>query len=153
MLFYFSVHFYIHWHFKINTVVAHTEKYHASVIPKHCSDTQPIAIFLIRAHGLLFDSSPQSSDCDQLTCQNISQRVCGYVCVSLSEVMAAKMELAPLRPWDDFFPGTDRFAKPEFGDLTKWNNRVISNLLYYQTNYFAVAVVVFLIVGWVLSAG
>lgn len=67
--------------------------------------------------------------------------------------MAAKMELAPLRPWDDFFPGADRFAKPEFGDLTKWNNRVISNLLYYQTNYFAVAVVVFLIVGFVNPFG
>lgn len=63
------------------------------------------------------------------------------------EDMATKMELAPLRQWDDFFPGTDRFAKPEFGDLTKWNNRVISNLLYYQTNYFVVALVVFLIVG------
>jgi len=61
--------------------------------------------------------------------------------------MAAKMELAPLRPWDDFIPAADRFSKPEFGDLTKWNNRVISNLLFYQTNYFAVAVVVFLIVG------
>lgn len=64
-----------------------------------------------------------------------------------AEDMAAKMELAPLRPWDDFFPGSDRIARPEFGDLTKWNNRVISNLLYYQTNYFAVAVVVFLVVG------
>lgn len=59
----------------------------------------------------------------------------------------ARMELAPLRPWDDFFPGPDRFAKPDFADLAKWNNRVISNLLYYQTNYFAVAIVVFLIVG------
>ncbi|XP_037628378.1 PRA1 family protein 3-like [Sebastes umbrosus] len=67
--------------------------------------------------------------------------------------MAAKMELAPLRPWDDFYPGTDRFSKPEFGDLTKWNNRVISNLLYYQTNYFAVAVVVFLIVGFLNPLG
>lgn len=67
--------------------------------------------------------------------------------------MAAKMELAPLRPWDDFFPGTDRFAKPEFGDLAKWNNRVISNLLYYQTNYFAVAVVVFIIVGFLNPFG
>ncbi|KAM7411501.1 hypothetical protein PAMA_021474 [Pampus argenteus] len=67
--------------------------------------------------------------------------------------MAAKMELAPLRPWDDFFPGLDRFAKPEFGDLTKWNNRVISNLLYYQTNYFAVVVVVFLIVGFLNPFG
>ncbi|KAK9514967.1 hypothetical protein VZT92_025647 [Zoarces viviparus] len=67
--------------------------------------------------------------------------------------MAAKMELAPLRPWDDFYPGVDRFAKPEFGDLTKWNNRVISNLLYYQTNYFAAAVVVFLIVGFLNPLG
>ncbi|XP_031700773.1 PRA1 family protein 3-like [Anarrhichthys ocellatus] len=67
--------------------------------------------------------------------------------------MAAKMELAPLRPWDDFYPGVDRFAKPEFGDLTKWNNRVISNLLYYQTNYFAAAVVVFLIVGFLNPFG
>ncbi|XP_060913461.1 PRA1 family protein 3-like [Labrus mixtus] len=67
--------------------------------------------------------------------------------------MAAKMELAPLRPWDDFFPGADRFAKPEFGDLTKWNNRVISNLLYYQTNYFAVVLVVFIIVGFLNPFG
>ncbi|KAM6982386.1 PRA1 family protein 3-like [Tautogolabrus adspersus] len=67
--------------------------------------------------------------------------------------MAAKMELAPLRPWDDFCPGADRFAKPEFRDLTKWNNRVISNLLYYQTNYFAVALVVFIIVGFLNPFG
>lgn len=63
------------------------------------------------------------------------------------------MELATLRPWDDFFPGTDRFGKPEFGDLAKWNNRVISNLMYYQTNYFAVALVVFLIVGFMNPFG
>ncbi|XP_017265032.1 PRA1 family protein 3 [Kryptolebias marmoratus] len=67
--------------------------------------------------------------------------------------MAAKMELAPLRPWDDFFPGADRFSKPEFGDLTKWNNRVISNLMYYQTNYFVVALAVFLIVGFMNPFG
>ncbi|XP_061591463.1 PRA1 family protein 3-like [Cololabis saira] len=67
--------------------------------------------------------------------------------------MAAKVELAPLRPWDDFFPGADRFAKPEFGDPAKWNNRVISNLLYYQTNYFAVAVAVFIIVGFMNPFG
>ncbi|XP_057685880.1 PRA1 family protein 3-like [Corythoichthys intestinalis] len=67
--------------------------------------------------------------------------------------MEAKMELAPLRPWDDFYPGTERFAKPEFGDVAKWNNRVISNLMYYQTNYFAAAVVVFLIVGFLNPIG
>jgi len=61
--------------------------------------------------------------------------------------MAASMELAPLRPWDDFIPGTDRFARPDVGDLSRWNARVVSNLLYYQTNYLALAVVVLLIVG------
>ncbi|XP_034028799.1 PRA1 family protein 3-like [Thalassophryne amazonica] len=65
----------------------------------------------------------------------------------------AKMELAPLRPWADFFPGSDRFAKPDFGDLAKWNNRVISNLMYYQTNYLVVAIVVFLIVGFFNPSG
>uniref|UniRef100_A0A1A8GIT2 PRA1 family protein n=1 Tax=Nothobranchius korthausae TaxID=1143690 RepID=A0A1A8GIT2_9TELE len=71
----------------------------------------------------------------------------------MTEVMAAKMELAPLRPWDDFFPGADRFGRPEFGDLAKWNNRVISNLMYYQTNYFAAALVVFLVVGFLNPIG
>ncbi|KAL2091500.1 hypothetical protein ACEWY4_013763 [Coilia grayii] len=59
----------------------------------------------------------------------------------------AKVEIAPLRPWDDFFPGSERFGKPDVRDLAKWNNRVVNNLLYYQTNYLATAVVVFLLVG------
>ncbi|KAI7793937.1 ADP-ribosylation factor-like 6 interacting protein 5b [Triplophysa rosa] len=59
----------------------------------------------------------------------------------------AGMAIAPLRPWEDFFPSVDRFSKPDVSDLSKWNNRVISNLLYYQTNYFAAAIVVCLIVG------
>ncbi|XP_062397965.1 PRA1 family protein 3-like [Sardina pilchardus] len=65
----------------------------------------------------------------------------------------AGMEVAPFRPWDDFFPGIDRFAKPDFGDLAKWNNRIISNLLYYQTNYLVVAIVVALIVGFLNPMG
>lgn len=65
----------------------------------------------------------------------------------------AKVELAPLRPWDDFFPGSDRFAKPDVRDLPKWNNRVVSNLLYYQTNYLLVAVLVFLVVGFMNPFG
>ncbi|XP_077570321.1 PRA1 family protein 3-like isoform X2 [Stigmatopora nigra] len=40
------------------------------------------------------------------------------------------MELAPMRPWDDFYAGTERFGKPDFGDVAKWNNRVISNLIF-----------------------
>uniref|UniRef100_A0A669DTV7 PRA1 family protein n=1 Tax=Oreochromis niloticus TaxID=8128 RepID=A0A669DTV7_ORENI len=54
-------------------------------------------------------------------------------------------DVAPLRPWTDFFPGSDRFAKPDTKDFTKWNNRVVSNLLYYQTNYLALVTFVFLL--------
>lgn len=59
----------------------------------------------------------------------------------------AKVELTPLRSWDDFFPGSERFAKPDMKDMARWNNRVVSNLLYYQTNYLVLAIVVFLVVG------
>lgn len=59
----------------------------------------------------------------------------------------AKVEITPLRGWDDFYPGSDRFAKPDTRDLAKWNNRVVSNLLYYQTNYLVMAIIVFLFVG------
>ncbi|XP_026163295.1 ADP-ribosylation factor-like 6 interacting protein 5a [Mastacembelus armatus] len=65
----------------------------------------------------------------------------------------AKVELTPLRPWDDFFPGLDRFAKPDVKDLAKWNNRVVNNLLYYQTNYMVLAVAVFLTVGFLNPVG
>ncbi|KAF7653547.1 hypothetical protein LDENG_00081600 [Lucifuga dentata] len=65
----------------------------------------------------------------------------------------AKVEVAPLRPWDDFFPGWERFAKPDGKDLTRWNNRVISNLLYYQTNYLLLAIAVFLTVGFLNPVG
>ncbi|XP_061688324.1 PRA1 family protein 3-like [Syngnathoides biaculeatus] len=65
----------------------------------------------------------------------------------------ARVEVTPLRPWDDFFPGWDRFAKPDMKDTAKWNNRVVSNLLYYQTNYLAVSVCVFLMVGFLNPLG
>ncbi|KAE8612548.1 hypothetical protein XENTR_v10012889 [Xenopus tropicalis] len=58
------------------------------------------------------------------------------------------VQVAPLRPWEDFFPGSDRFAVPDFKDISKWNNRVISNLLYYQTNYLAMAAAVICLVGF-----
>lgn len=89
----------------------------------------------------------RSADLSNITQQRVDLCLCLRVAKLRIEDMAAKMELAPLRQWDDFYPGTDRFAKPEIGDLAKWNNRVISNLMYYQTNYFVVALVVFLVVG------
>ncbi|XP_074095494.1 PRA1 family protein Jwa isoform X1 [Cotesia typhae] len=57
------------------------------------------------------------------------------------------MELPPLRSLDDFLLESARFQIPNLKDLDKWGNRVVNNLLYYQTNYFFMSVVIFLIVG------
>ncbi|XP_017469482.1 PREDICTED: PRA1 family protein 3 [Rhagoletis zephyria] len=46
------------------------------------------------------------------------------------------LELPPLRSLDDFVLGSARFQLPNIKDLEKWGNRVVKNLLYYQTNYF-----------------
>lgn len=61
--------------------------------------------------------------------------------------MNAEVEIAPIRSLDDFLLESARFQVPNFKDLDKWANRVCSNLLYYQTNYFFMALVVFLLVG------
>jgi hypothetical protein len=38
---------------------------------------------------------------------------------------------------------------PDFKDLDKWARRMQSNLLYYQTNYFAVFSVIFLLLCYI----
>uniref|UniRef100_A0A8D2FME7 PRA1 family protein n=1 Tax=Theropithecus gelada TaxID=9565 RepID=A0A8D2FME7_THEGE len=48
-------------------------------------------------------------------------------------------DITPLHTWDDFFPSSDRFAWPDFRDICKWNNHVLTNLLCCQTNYLVVA--------------
>ncbi|XP_053326140.1 PRA1 family protein 3 [Spea bombifrons] len=58
------------------------------------------------------------------------------------------VRVAPLRSWEDFFPALDRFARPDFKDVSKWNNRVVNNLLYYQTNYLVLAAGVISLVGF-----
>uniref|UniRef100_A0A0R3S5G3 PRA1 family protein n=1 Tax=Elaeophora elaphi TaxID=1147741 RepID=A0A0R3S5G3_9BILA len=46
------------------------------------------------------------------------------------------VQVPPLRNFSEFFCDKSRFEIPPFRDLAKWNNRMLSNLLYYQTNYF-----------------
>lgn len=46
------------------------------------------------------------------------------------------IQLATLRSLDDFILGSARFQIPNLKDVEKWGNRVVKNLLYYQTNYF-----------------
>lgn len=56
-------------------------------------------------------------------------------------IMGIQCELPPLRSLDDFLLGSARFQMPNFQDLEKWGNRVTKNLLYYQTNYFVMGVI------------
>ncbi|KHJ89104.1 hypothetical protein OESDEN_11084 [Oesophagostomum dentatum] len=48
------------------------------------------------------------------------------------------VELPPFRNVNDFLLGKARFELPPYNDLPRWNNRIVSNLLYYQTNYFLI---------------
>lgn len=56
--------------------------------------------------------------------------------------MGIECELPPLRSLDDFLLGSARFQVPNVQDLDKWGNRVTKNFLYYQTNYFAMGIIV-----------
>ena len=57
------------------------------------------------------------------------------------------IKAAPLRSLDDFLLNSARFQLPTFNDPAKWSNRIINNLLYYQSNYFVLAILLFLLVG------
>lgn len=59
----------------------------------------------------------------------------------------ADVQPPPLRSLDDFLLSSARFAVPDLRDLDRWNNRIINNLLYYQSNYFLSAVLLLLLVG------
>ena len=58
------------------------------------------------------------------------------------------VQFAPLRPMEDFITQGARFQIPDFNKEDRWFNRIVSNLLYYQTNYFLCALGIFLLVGF-----
>ena len=53
------------------------------------------------------------------------------------------VKLAPLRSLDDFILTTSRFQVPDFHNREKYLNRLVANLLYYQTNYFLTSIFMF----------
>lgn len=66
-----------------------------------------------------------------------------------NSVKMVDMQPPPFRTLDDFLLCSARFSVPDVRNLERWNNRIINNLLYYQSNYFASAVAFLVIVGWV----
>jgi len=59
----------------------------------------------------------------------------------------AEVKMAPLRPLEDYLLESARFQMPDFQDPERWANRVVNNLLYYQTNYFFTVIIVHLLIG------
>uniref|UniRef100_A0AAQ4P7E2 PRA1 family protein n=1 Tax=Gasterosteus aculeatus aculeatus TaxID=481459 RepID=A0AAQ4P7E2_GASAC len=60
----------------------------------------------------------------------------------------AGVQPPPLRSLNDFLPSSARFAAPDVRDLERWNNRIINNLLYYQSNCLVSALGLLLVVGY-----
>lgn len=59
------------------------------------------------------------------------------------------LEVAPVRNLDDFLLTSARFQVPQYNDTGKWSNRIVCNLLYYQTNYAILAAALFLMISLV----
>lgn len=62
------------------------------------------------------------------------------------------LQLPPLRSLDDFLLGSARFQLPNLRDLEKWGNRVVKNLLYYQTNYLLCFITVYVLMALLYPA-
>ena len=74
---------------------------------------------------------------------NMAQRVADELRDQLS---GQELRTAPFRPLNDFILEAS-WSMPNFNDFPKLNNRVVSNLIYYQTNYFVFGIALFLLVG------
>jgi hypothetical protein len=64
----------------------------------------------------------------------------------LQEKIKMEVQLAPLRTMEDFILTQSRFQVPDFKNPDKCVNRMVNNLLYYQTNYGIAFMVIFLLV-------
>lgn len=69
--------------------------------------------------------------------------------LNMSQTTMNNFQFAPLRTLDDFILESARFQVPNFSDFEKWGNRVVKNLLYYQTNYFILSAIELIIIGLV----
>ncbi|CAF0992784.1 unnamed protein product [Rotaria sordida] len=56
------------------------------------------------------------------------------------------LRFTPLRSLNDFLLDAT-WNTPNFSDFQRLNNRIVSNLIYYQTNYFVFGIALFLLVG------
>jgi hypothetical protein len=65
---------------------------------------------------------------------------------ALASVADGAINIAPLRSLDDFLA---RFQIPDVNNEERWLSRIMQNLLFYQTNYFFSAAIIFSLVGFI----
>ena len=56
------------------------------------------------------------------------------------------VECPPVRSLQDFITDA-QFTAPTFHDRDRMENRMVNNLIYYQTNYFLCAILILILVG------
>ena len=56
------------------------------------------------------------------------------------------VQFPPVRSLQDFITDA-RFTAPTFHDIDRMENRMVKNLIYYQTNYFLCAILILILVG------
>ena len=58
-----------------------------------------------------------------------------------------QLQFAPFRKIDDAIGGAENYVVPNLSDLARLSNRITNNLLYYQTNYFVLFLIIFVLIG------
>ncbi|CAH3028058.1 unnamed protein product [Porites evermanni] len=56
------------------------------------------------------------------------------------------VQFSPVRSLQDFITDA-QFTAPTFHDRDRMENRMVNNLIYYQTNYFLCAILILILVG------
>ena len=98
---------------------------------------------------------------------DFKQKISEFRRQNRKEFRTDTMEFAPLRTFEDFVLTTNRFKVkkskidfirdftwnrlnffqlPKFNDEERWFNRIVYNLMYYQTNYLLSAIFIFFLV-------
>jgi hypothetical protein len=64
-----------------------------------------------------------------------------------NQVPSKEIHFTSSRPLDDFFRLDNRWSFPDFNDIPRVKHRLFNNLIYYQTNYFILTIVFYILTG------
>ena len=119
-------------------------------------------LWFIRSEARIFISPTMNTNES-----DFKQKISEFRRQNRKEFRTDTMEFAPLRTFEDFVLTTNRFQVknqklilfkilcendlnffqlPKFNDEERWFNRIVYNLMYYQTNYLLSAIFIFFLV-------